>query len=59
MHGGQPTTITPSSYGTPLTCVCTPNRPTGLGAYGTGLSTIPTIGQSAGQSLVYNVPGIV
>lgn len=58
MQGGQPTTITPSSYGTPLTCVCTPNQVAGLGAYGAGLSAVPTIGQSTGQSMVYNVPGI-
>jgi hypothetical protein len=57
MQGGHPTTITPSSYGTPMTCVCTPNQAAGLGAYGSGLSAVPTIGQSAGQSMVYNVPG--
>jgi len=57
MQGGQPSTITPSSYGTPLSCVCTPNQAAGLGAYGSGLSAIPTIGQSGGQSMVYNIPG--
>ncbi len=57
MQNGQPSTLTPSSYGMPLTCVCTPNQAAGLGAYGSGLSTIPTMGQSAGQSMVYSVPG--
>ncbi len=57
MQNGQPSTITPSSYGMPLTCVCTPSQAAGLGAYSGGLSTIPTMGQSGGQSMVYNVPG--
>jgi hypothetical protein len=59
MQTGQPSTLTPTSYGMPLTltCVCTPNQPTGLGAYGGGLSTSPIIGQSTGQTMVYNVPG--
>jgi hypothetical protein len=57
MQGGHPSSISSSSYGMPLTCVCTPNQIPGLGSYGTGISTIPTMGQSAGQSTVYNVPG--
>ncbi len=57
MQGGQQNAITPASYGMPMTCVCTPNQAAGLGAYGGGLSAIPTIGQGPGQSMVYHVPG--
>jgi hypothetical protein len=57
MQNGQPSTIPSSSYGMPLTCVCTANPTAGLGAYGAGISTVPTMGHSAGQSIVYNVPG--
>lgn len=46
-----------SSYGVPMSCVCTPNQSTGLGVYGSGLSMVPTMGQSAGQSTVFNIPG--
>jgi hypothetical protein len=49
--------MSPSLYGMPLSCVCTPNQTVGLGAYGSGISSIPTVGQSAGQSTVFNVPG--
>lgn len=58
MQNGQPATIPSSSYGVPLTCVCAPNQNAGLGAYGSGVSTMPTIGQSPGQTTVYNVPGM-
>jgi hypothetical protein len=57
MQNGQPTPMSPSLYGMPLSCVCTPNQTVGLGAYGSGISSIPTVGQSAGQSTVFNVPG--
>ena len=57
MQNGQSVPMSPSLYGTPLTCVCTPNQTTGLGGYGSGISAMPTIGQSAGQSTVYTVPG--
>jgi len=57
MQNEQPNIISPSSYGMPLTCMCTPNSMSGLGAYGSGISTIPTMGYSAGQSTVFNVPG--
>jgi hypothetical protein len=57
MQNGQPVPMSPAFYGTPLSCVCTPNQTAGLGAYGSGISTMPTIGQSAGQSTVYTVPG--
>jgi len=57
MQNGQPTAIPSASYGIPLSCVCTPNQSAGLGVYGSGVSTIPTIGQSVGQSTVFNVPG--
>ena len=57
MQNGQPSTLSSSAYGLPLTCVCAPNQLAGLGAYGSGLSTIPTLGQSLGQSLLYNIPG--
>ena len=57
MQGGQPNAITSTNYGMPMTCVCTPNQPVGLGAYGTGLSAVPTMGQAPGQTMVYNVPG--
>jgi hypothetical protein len=56
MQNGQPSTISSSLYGMPLSCVCTPNQIAGLGAYGSGVSTIPAIGQSSGQTTVYNVP---
>lgn len=57
MQNGQTSALTPASYGVPLTCVCTPNQTAGLGAYGAGLSAVPTSGQSSGQTMVYNVPG--
>ena len=53
MQNGQPSTIPSSFYGMPLTCVCTPNQTAGLGAYGSGVSTVPNLGQST----VYTVPG--
>ncbi|CAF2479362.1 unnamed protein product [Rotaria sp. Silwood2] len=56
MQGGQPNTISPSIYGTPLTCVCTPNTMGGLAAYGSGVSTVPAFGQSTGQTAIFNVP---
>ena len=57
MQNEQPNVISSSSYGMPLSCVCTPNTITGLNAYGSGISTIPTVGYSSGQTSVYNVPG--
>ncbi|CAF3370730.1 unnamed protein product [Rotaria socialis] len=56
MQNGQPSTLPSSSYGVPLTCVCTPNKNVGLGAYGSGVSTTPVVGQSPGQTMVYNIP---
>lgn len=52
----QPSTISSSSYAMPLSCVCSPNSTVGLGGYGSGITTIPTVGYSSGQSLVYTVP---
>jgi hypothetical protein len=58
MQSSQPNTISSSSYGLPLTCVCPPKpMMTGLNVYGSGVSTIPTIGHTYGQSTVYTVPG--
>ena len=57
MQNGQPNGMAASSYGMPMSYVCTPNTPAGLGSYGSGLSTMPMAGQSTGQSVVYNVPG--
>ncbi len=57
MQSEQPNIISSSSYGMPLSCVCTPNVNTGLGIYGSGISTVPTMGYSSGQSIVYTVPG--
>jgi len=57
MQNEQPNIISSSSYGSPLSCVCTPNSITGLGAYGSGISSIPTIGYSPGQSTVFSVSG--
>ena len=34
-----------------------PGPVTGLDAYGAGISAYPTVGQSYGQSAVFNVPG--
>lgn len=59
MQNGQPNALGGSSYGMPLTCVCTPNQNAGLGAYGSGTSSIPMMGQTAGQSTVYNIPGMI
>ncbi|CAF4929050.1 unnamed protein product, partial [Rotaria magnacalcarata] len=56
MQNGQPSTLPSSSYGVPLTCVCTPNKNPGLGAYGSGVSAMPVAGQSPGQTIVYNIP---
>ena len=53
----QPNVLASSSYGMPLSCVCTQNPLAGLGVYGSGISTVPTMGYSAGQSTVYTVPG--
>ncbi|CAF0831626.1 unnamed protein product [Adineta ricciae] len=59
LQNGQPNTLPPSIYGTPLTCVCTPNQPAGLGAYGSSVSSLPLVGQASGQSMIYNVPDTV
>jgi hypothetical protein len=42
-----------------LSCVCSQNSNTGLGIYGSGLSAVPTLGYSSGQSMVYTVPGTI
>jgi hypothetical protein len=57
MQSEQPNIISSSSYGMPLSCVCSQHSNTGLGIYGSGISTVPNIGYSTGQSMVYNVPG--
>jgi len=49
--------LSSSSYGLPLSCVCAPNSTVGLNAYGSGISSIPTIGYSPGQSTVFSVSG--
>lgn len=53
----QPNVLASSSYAMPLSCVCTQNPLAGLGVYGSGISTVPTMGYSTGQSTVYTVPG--
>ena len=40
-----------------MSYVSQPQILTGLDAYGTGMTTIPTYGQTYGQSAVYNVSG--
>lgn len=57
LQSDQSNIIAPSSYGSPLSCVCSPNTVTGLGSYGSGLSVIPTTGYTTGQSQVFTVPG--
>ena len=59
MPNGQQNSIAASTYGMPLTCVCTPNQNAGLNFYGGGSSAIPMMGQAGGQSSVYNVPGTI
>ncbi|UJR10079.1 hypothetical protein I4U23_014301 [Adineta vaga] len=55
MHDGYPNTISSSSYGAPLSCVCSRNPTIGLGAYGSSIATIPTVGFPPGHSSVFNV----
>jgi hypothetical protein len=57
MQNEQPNIISASSHGIPLSCVCSPNPMVGLGAYGSGISSIPTMYPSSAQSMVYSVPG--
>lgn len=57
MQNGGPSTISTSSYGMPLSCVCQSQTLGGLGGYAGGITTIPTMGQSCGQATVYQVPG--
>ncbi|CAF1453366.1 unnamed protein product [Rotaria sordida] len=52
----QPCTIPSSCYAMPLTCVCSAKSTPGLGGYGCGITTMPTVGQCGRQTTVYNVP---
>jgi len=59
LQSDQSNAIASSTYGVPLSCVCSPNTVTGLSSYGSGLSVIPNVGYSGGQTQTqtFNVPG--
>lgn len=57
MQNAHPATLSPSVYGLPMSHVYPPHISTGLDAYGSGISSYPTVGQSYGASTVFNVPG--
>ncbi|CAF2540535.1 unnamed protein product [Rotaria sp. Silwood2] len=56
MQKQQPNTISSSCCAMPLTCVCSAKSTTGLGAYGCGITTMPTVGPCGTQRMVYDVP---
>ncbi|CAF2124828.1 unnamed protein product [Rotaria magnacalcarata] len=59
MQSGATNAISSSSYGMPYSCVCHSQTIAGLGEYGGSITTVPTVGHSCEQSMVYQVPGNV
>ncbi|CAF3408894.1 unnamed protein product [Rotaria socialis] len=59
MQSGAANTISSSSYGMPYSCVCHSQTIAGLGGYSGSITTVPTVGHSCGQSMVYQVPANV